>query len=252
VAEAARAAPVLRTPFGGRLRGGRPVVTQTVLGLCAALFLLQQVSPLVTSALAFSPALAAPQPWRFLTAAFLHSPSNLLHILFNLYALYLTGPYLEQVLGRARFAALYLLSALGGSVGFLLLTSPAGQGWYAGTVGASGAVFGLFGALLVVQRRLHRQTGQIVGVLVVNGVLGFVLPSIAWQAHLGGLLTGVAVAAVLVHAVPARGPLTGGGGRAGAARSASRRTALQVGGTAGVLVLLVTLALGKLAATGGL
>lgn len=244
VAEAARTAPVLRTPFGGRLRGGRPVVTYAAMGLCGALFLLQQVSPLVTGLLAFSPALAAEQPWRFLTAAFLHSPSNPLHILFNLYALYLTGPYLEQVLGRARFAALYLLSAFGGSVGFLVLTSVLSPAWNGGTVGASGAVFGLFGALLVVQRRLHRQTGQIIGVLVVNGVLGFALPNVAWQAHLGGLLTGAAVAAVLVHAPASR--------ERGDRAAAGRRTALQVGGTGVVLAVLVALAVVKLVAAGSL
>lgn len=236
VAEAARAAPVTRTAFGGRVRGGRPVVTYAVMGACVALYLLQQVGGgLVLQLLAFFPVLAGEQPWRFVTAAFLHSPSNLLHIAFNLYALYLTGPYLEQVLGRLRFAALYLVSAFGGSVGYLLIAGPtAGP-----TVGASGAVFGLFGALLVVQRRLGRQTGQIVGVLVVNGVLGFVLPGIAWQAHLGGLLTGAAVAAVMV-AAPAPGVPRD-------PRGAARRSAVQAAGTVAVTTVLVVLAVARVA-----
>lgn len=238
VAQAARTAPVARTTFGGRVRGGRPAVTYALIGACVGLFLLQQVAGgLVLSLLAYYPALTAQQPWRLLTAAFLHSPSNLLHILFNLYALYLTGPYLEGVLGRLRFAVLYLVAAVGGSVGYLLIAGLDA----APTVGASGAVFGLFGALLVVQRRLRRQSGQIVGVLLVNGVLGF-LPglSIAWQAHLGGLLTGAAVAAVMVHA-PAPGTPRD-------ARGAARRATVQALGTAAVVLVLVLASAARLAA----
>jgi membrane associated rhomboid family serine protease len=239
VAEAARAAPVTRTAFGGRVRGGRPAVTFAVMGACVVLYLLQQAGGgLVLRLLAFFPALAGEQPWRFVTAAFLHSPSNLLHIAFNLYALYLTGPYLEQVLGRLRFAALYLVAAFGGSVGYLLIAGLDAPP----TVGASGAVFGLFGALLVVQRRLGRQTGQIVGVLVVNGVLGFALPNVAWEAHLGGLLTGAAVAAVMVGA-PAPGVPRD-------RRGAARRSAVQAVGTLAVAALLVALAVARLALSG--
>lgn len=226
VAAAARATPVARTAFGGRVTDGRPAVTYTIMSLCAAVYLLQRAGGgLVEALFAFYPSLAATQPWRFVTAAFLHSASSILHIAFNLYALYLTGPYLEQVLGRVRFAVLYLVAAFGGSVGYLLLTPPGARG----TVGASGAVFGLFGALLVVQRRLGRRSTQIVGVLVVNAVLGF-LPglNIAWQAHLGGLLTGAVVAAVLVGAPHRRTP----GG-------ASRRTAVQAAGITGIVVVLV-------------
>lgn len=228
VAEAARAAPVARTTFGGRVRGGAPVVTYTLMGISVALFLLQQVSGgLVEALLAFYPSLAGDQPWRFLTAAFLHSSGNVLHIAFNLYALYLTGPYLEQVLGRLRFAVLYLLSAVGGSVGYLLVAGLDAPG----TVGASGAVFGLFGALLLVQRRLGRQTGQVVAILVINGVLGFVLPNVAWQAHLGGLVTGAAIAAVMTGAPAGRG--------ASSAATARRRTTVQAAGVVAVALLLV-------------
>jgi len=112
----------------------------------------------------------------------------------------MVGPYLEGLLGRAQFAALYLLSALGGSVGYYLIVSPYDvQAWNTPTVGASGAVFGLFGALFVVNRRLGRDVGGIVAIVAINAVLGFVASGIAWQAHLGGLITGALVAALLVH-----------------------------------------------------
>lgn len=248
---AARQSPSATTAFGGTVRSGRPVVTLTVMGLCLVVYLLQRVSPDVTLRFAFAPALAAVEPWRFLTAAFLHSPGSLLHIGFNLYALYLTGPFLEQVLGRVRFAALYLLSALGGSVGYLVLTGPT-AGF---TVGASGAVFGLFAALLVVQRRLGRRSGQIVGLLVINFVLGLVVPNIAWQAHLGGLLTGGAVAAALV-VVPGLLGASGSAGTAGLPSGGERRAAqrrrdaVQLGGALVVLGVLVVLAVVRLSLEG--
>ncbi len=232
VDEAARSSPRTRTAFGGRAGDGRPRVTLTLIGLNVAVFLLQQVPGLdVTRQLSFVPFLAAQEPWRFITAAFLHSPSFVLHIAFNMYLLWVLGPYLEQLLGRARFAALYLVSALGGSVGFLLIAPMVSNGFLTSTVGASGAVFGLFGALVVVNRRLGRQFGQAVVLIALNGVLGFVVPGIAWQAHLGGLLTGAAVAAVMAYA-PRRS-----------------RTPLQVAGTAAVVLVLALASIARIAAT---
>jgi membrane associated rhomboid family serine protease len=153
----------------------------------------------VTEQFKFAPVYATSEPWRLLTSAFLHSPSSPLHILFNMYALWMTGPYLESLLGRVRFALLYLLSALGGSVVYLVLSSSTNVNqWFGGTVGASGAVFGLFGAFFIVQRRLNRDTGPLLAIIAINFALGF-LPGIAWQAHLGGLFTGVLAAGVLVY-----------------------------------------------------
>lgn len=197
VREQARTVPPARTTFGGRVSAGRPQVTLTIIAMNVVAFLLQLVTPGFTRAFAFVPWLAAAEPWRFLTSAFLHSPSFLLHIGFNMYALWLLGPYLESVLGRLRFAVLYLLSAVGGSVGYLLLTDPLTAG---GAVGASGAVFGLFGAIIVVNRRLGRQMGQIGVIIAINAVLPFLFPAIAWQAHLGGLVTGAALAAAFAYA----------------------------------------------------
>lgn len=193
--------PVPRTQFGGRVsQGDRPVVTLTIIVICVVLWLAQQASPSVGVDLDFAPSLGRAEPWRFLTSAFLHGP--LYHILFNMYALWVVGQYLEPLLGRLRFAILYLVSAVGGSVGYLWLTSPqinlaSGTYSWVATVGASGAVFGLFGAMLVLNRHLGRSSAGIAVVILINGVIGFVYPGIAWQAHLGGLITGVALAGVI-------------------------------------------------------
>ncbi|HEY8721538.1 rhomboid family intramembrane serine protease [Pengzhenrongella sp.] len=230
--EAARALPATRTVLGGRVRGGRPVVTLTIIGLCVASYLAQLMLPDWTQRWAFSPAAGEIEPIRFISAAFLHSTSPL-HIAFNMYALWLVGPYLEGALGRWRFAALYLLSAVGGSVGVLLLASPivtqTDVAWVSGVVGASGAVFGLFGAILVVLRRLGRDARQILVFIGINAVIGFMVPNIAWQAHLGGLVTGLAVGAAFAYA------------------PRERRGVLAVAATVGMAVLLVVLALAKYA-----
>jgi membrane associated rhomboid family serine protease len=185
--------------------GGRPVVTLTLIGLCVVSYLLQLADPAWTRSLAFVPLVGEVEPWRFLTSAFLHSPSQVLHIVFNMVALYSVGPFLEASLGRWRYLALYLLSAVGGSVMYLLLASPSQGSWYTFLMGASGAVFGLFGAVLVVLRRVGRSAGGIIGVLVINTVLGFVLPGVAWQAHLGGALVGAALGAAFAYAPRERG-----------------------------------------------
>lgn len=201
VAQARREAPVVRTALGGRARGGRPVVTLGIIGACVVIYVLQVVSGgVVTNLLGFFPQLAGVQPWRYLTAAFVHSTASLLplHLLFNMYVLYLTGPPLEQLLGRARFVTLYLVSALGGSVLFQLVWALT-DGGPALAVGASGAVFGLFGALLVVQRRMRVPVGQIGVVVAINLGLSFVIPNVAWEAHVGGLATGAVVALVLLR-----------------------------------------------------
>ncbi len=234
VRQAARTAPRTRTVLGGAGRpGGRPTVTLSVIGVCVAVWLAQFSGAFgdITTRFAFVPALAASEPYRFITSAFLHSPSSPLHILFNMYALYLIGPYLELELGRVRFAALYLLAAFAGSVFLLLLASPGSGSWYTAAVGASGAVFGLFGALLVVNRRLGRASGPIVAVIAINLVLGF-LPGIAWQAHVGGLVAGVLGGAILAYA------------------PAGRRTPVQVGGLSAIAVALLAATVLKLAAVG--
>ncbi len=233
VREQAASTPVARTALGGRLGGSdRPTVTFGIIGVCVVAYLLQLSSASdITQRLAFAPYYAESEPWRFITSAFLHQPGFPLHILFNMYLLYQIGPFLERQLGQVRFASLYLVCAIGGSVGYLLLADPTVEtSWYSTVIGASGAVFGLFGALLIVNRRLGLDSRGILVLVAVNAVIGF-LPglNIAWQAHLGGLLTGVLVAAVLVYA------------------PRQRRSLLQTTGTVGVLLLLVAASLAKLA-----
>jgi membrane associated rhomboid family serine protease len=202
----ARVAPP-RTALGARVRGGPPVVTFTLIGLCLAGFVAQLAVQDLWFELGFVPALAAIEPWRFLSSAFMHSQTSFFHILANMYLLWLVGPMLEQLLGRARFLALYLAAALGGSVAVLLLSPPVlegGQlqwsGFLVATIGASGAVFGLFGALFVIMRRLERNTSQILVFFVINAVFGFIVPNVSWQGHLGGLVVGAALGAAFAFA----------------------------------------------------
>jgi membrane associated rhomboid family serine protease len=110
-----------------------------------------------------------------------------------MYSLFVLGPELERLVGRWRFIALFLLSGLGGSVA-VLLSSPGSP-----VIGASGAIFGLFGAYFVIARHLGGNSRQLIIVIVINLVIGFIVPGIAWQAHVGGLLIGALVAFVLVR-----------------------------------------------------
>lgn len=233
VREGAKSVRSARTVLGGRVGDGRPVVTQTLIGLCVVAFALQwAVGGAFTNEFLFYPPFALSEPWRFITSAFLHSPSFLLHILFNMYALWLTGPYLESLLGRARFLALYLLCGIGGSVGYFVLAVPStadSSSWFNGALGASGAVFGLWAALIVLNRRLGRDASGITAIIVINGVLGFVVGGIAWQAHLGGLVTGALVAAALAYTPK------------------ERRAVLHPLALGGIAVLLVVLVLAKAA-----
>lgn len=137
--------------------------------------------------------------WRLITGAFLHQPLSggsfaLTHILFNMWALYAIGPELERRLGHARFLALYMLSALGGSVAIYLFGSVA--------VGASGAIFGMFGALFVLAKKLGFDVRGVLWLIGINAVLTVVVPNISWQGHLGGLIAGGLVAVILAFAPP--------------------------------------------------
>lgn len=200
VRQATKAAPQQRTVFGARLRTGPPIVTYVLIGLNVVSFLLQNALGDWTRDLVFSPVLGDSEPWRFLTAAFLHSTGSIFHIGFNMYALWSLGQVLEPALGRLRYITLYLVSAFGGNVMLVLLIDPHSRGWFGWAVGASGAIFGLFGAFFVLVRRMRADPRSVIALLVINGVLGFVLPNIAWQAHLGGFLVGLALGAAYAYA----------------------------------------------------
>ncbi|PRY11410.1 rhomboid family intramembrane serine protease [Kineococcus rhizosphaerae] len=197
VAEANKGVRQPRGTFGGAIASRDTVVTKVLIGLCLVMFLAKQVMPaklftelsLVNGYYldAFSNGLW----WQPITSAFLHA--SLLHLLFNAYALWVSGQYLEPLLGRVRFTALYVISALGGAVGGTLLPGTADSQ----LVGASGAIFGLFAALFVVNRHLGRQTGQILALIVINFLIGVFYAGISWQGHLGGLVTGALVATAM-------------------------------------------------------
>ena len=175
------------------------VVTWSIIGLSVLVFLVQYLTGgpdagAATQALIYYPPFTEFEPWRMLTALFLHA--NVLHILFNMYALFIFGPILEHGLGRWRFVALYLLSGLGGSVAVLFLAPGIA------VLGASGAIFGLFSAFFVIQRHMGGNSMQMLIVIGLNLAIGFIIPQVAWQAHVGGLVIGALVALVFLRTRP--------------------------------------------------
>ncbi|GAA4453826.1 rhomboid family intramembrane serine protease [Phytohabitans houttuyneae] len=160
--------------------------------------------------------------YRLFTAMFIHY--GILHLALNMWALWVLGRNLEAVLGPLRFLTLYLLAGLGGNVACYLISPDAFS------AGASTAVFGLFAAFFVILRKLGRDTSAVIGILVVNLVLTFAVPSISIAGHLGGLVVGGLVGAVLAYAPRAR------------------RNLIQAGGSVAVLVVLTLLTLLQTAA----
>ncbi|OCB18113.1 rhomboid family intramembrane serine protease [Mycobacterium malmoense] len=211
-----------RTRFGGRQRSAAPVLTYALIAINVLAFVLQLAAGNLERQLAlWPPAVADGQYYRLATSAFLHYGPT--HLVFNMWALYVVGPPLESWLGRLRFGALYALSGLGGSV-LVYLVSPLDTA----TAGASGAIFGLFGATFVVGKRLAVDVRWVVVVIAINLVFTFLVPlmssqRISWQAHVGGLVTGGLVAAAYVY--PPR----------------QRRNMIQAAVTAGLVVLFVAL-----------
>jgi membrane associated rhomboid family serine protease len=153
-------------------------------------------------------AIAGGEAWRLFTAPFLHA--GLWHVGLNMLALWVLGGTLEPLLGRWRFVAVYLLSALGGATASYVFSDPRVL-----SVGASGAVFGLLGAILVALRRMNRDTSGVVVLLLVNVVLGFAFPGIDWRAHLGGLVVGAVLTAAFVYSPPRYRAAIGWGTAAG-------------------------------------
>lgn len=214
---AARSVRPVRTALGAK-QHARPLVTYVLIAVNVVMFVLQKANDEVYLQFVLWPEGIAyyDQYYRLVTSAFLHA--DVMHILFNMVALYLMGPALEMALGRARFISIYAMSGLGGSL-LVYLLSPID----APTLGASGAIFGLFGASLILARRLNFDIRPIAGLIVINLVITFVVPSISWQGHVGGLLTGAAIAWVYGYAPQAN------------------RTLIQAGVTVAVLVLFAAL-----------
>ena len=246
VHEGARGTRLARTAFGGRPAAGA-VVTWTLVAINVAVFLVTWIRPGIVNDLemlgyATYPGggpvhgVAAGEWYRLITSAFL-APATLsgglgfLDIAFNMWALIFVGPALEQLLGRLRFVAVYLLSAVGGAVMYYYIAAP-----NAPAVGASGAIFGLFGAWFVAGRRLGLDTRGIGALIVINLALPFFVHFIAWQDHIGGLLTGAVLTAAYAYA------------------PRKNRTVLQVLATVAIMVLLavaIVVRNGQLTGLGG-
>jgi membrane associated rhomboid family serine protease len=222
-----------RTVFGGRA-AANALVTWTLVGLNVAFYLTEWIYPRIVSDLSMigNAALTTGGPlvgvadgqwYRLISNAFLHEPGlsgfGPAHIIFNMWALIFVGPALERLLGRLRFLAVYLVSALGGSV-LYYLAGPANVE----ALGASGAIFGLFGAWFVLSRRLGLDNRQIVTLIVLNLVISFAVPGIAWQAHVGGLIAGALLTAAYAYAPRDRPQV---------------RALVQAGTTVGIVLVLV-------------
>jgi membrane associated rhomboid family serine protease len=190
-----------QSPGGGLAAGGVGPVAATLIAASVGVFILQLVDRSIELRFANVPlAVAGGQYYRLISAAFLHGGP--LHLGLNMFAIVLVGREVEAALGRARFLALYLASALGGSVGFYLFGSPGGRAF-----GASTATFGLFGALFVLARARQIDTRQIFMLIVLNLFLGAVIPGIDNLGHVGGLVTGAAMAFAFEAAERLRPPV---------------------------------------------
>ncbi|MGN9791690.1 rhomboid family intramembrane serine protease [Streptomyces sp. OZ13] len=194
-----------RTIAGGAIAADPRLMTKIILALNIAMFGLALgledhfVNRFTMIGYAYDPRLAevvgvADGEWyRLATAMFLHE--EVWHIFFNMLLLWWLGGPLEEALGRVRYLALYLISGLAGSALTYLIEMPA-----QGSLGASGAIYGLLGATVVLMRRLRQDLRPIMVLIAINLVITFLWAGIAWQAHIGGLIAGIVIAYGLVHA----------------------------------------------------
>jgi membrane associated rhomboid family serine protease len=227
-------------------------VTWAILAICVGVFLVDTAlagiadlslfgagGPLVERGLIFAPAVAQGEWWRIFTSAFLHL--GLLHLGFNMYALWLFGPIMEQLYGHVEYAVLYLLCAAGGSV-LTIVAAPDSA-----AAGASGAIFGLFGLAFVVSRRRHLLLGpqarailsQAGGLLLINLLITFTIPQISWTGHLGGLAIGVLIGLLLA---PRNVPTMGGLWRTPDGRTMANHTPAMLRAGAYLLVAAILVA----------
>src|SRR5213595_1851333 len=174
--------------------GGAGLVTRTLIGINVAVYLLELAtggnidgvgSQIFEKGALFGPLVGNGDWWRLITAAFLHYGP--IHLGFNMFFLYWIGTPVEQYLGRARFLLVYLVSGLAGSAGALVLSPNAV------TVGASGAIFGILGAALILEwLTTGRLTGNAMTLIVINLAFTFAVPNISAGGHIGGLVAGIA------------------------------------------------------------
>jgi membrane associated rhomboid family serine protease len=180
-----------RTVAGGLIRGAGGDVTRVIVAGTVAVFVLQIISENVTRQLALvDVGVAAGQWYRLLSVVLVHE--SVLHIAFNMYALWVVGQQVEVWLGRTRFITLYVVSALAGSAFSFAFGSEV-------SVGASGAIYGVFGALAVFSRRLGYDMRPAIALIAINLFLSFSISNIDWHAHVGGLVGGVILAVAFAY-----------------------------------------------------
>lgn len=194
-----------RTIAGGTITADPRLLTKILIGINLAVFIAVQTSDTLLNDLvllgAWPPApftptegVAGGEWYRLVTSMFTHEAPW--HIGFNMLSLWFLGGPLEAALGRARYLTVYFVSGLSGSALAYLLASPT-----TATLGASGAIFGLFGATAVLMRRLNYDMRPIIALLVINLIFTFSPGfNISWQAHIGGLVAGVITGYAMVHA----------------------------------------------------
>ncbi|WP_353943546.1 rhomboid family intramembrane serine protease [Streptomyces sp. HUAS MG91] len=193
-----------RTLAGGTIASDPRLVTKVLIGINVAVFIAVHVSSTLLDHLvlvgSWPPAPLAPREgvavgewYRLVTSMFAHY--QVWHIAFNMLSLWWLGGPLETALGRARYLALYFASGLAGSAVAYMFGDPHGS-----TLGASGAIYGLFGATAILMRRLNYDMRPVIGLLVVNLIFTFTWAGISWQAHIGGLVAGLVVGYAMVHA----------------------------------------------------
>lgn len=242
VKEGSRTTRSGRTAYGGKRSANPALTSQVLIGLNVAVWVAilvtgWQRSPLV-DALSLRPSstfrgivypissVAQGDYWQLVTSMFVHV--QIWHIAFNMLALYVLGPGLEAAIGRTRFLLLYFISGLAGSATVMWFSTP-----YQQTLGASGAIFGLMGALLVIAMKVGGDVRGILTWIGVNFVITFVFArSISWQGHLGGFVAGVLIGAVIVYA------------------PREHRVAVQAAGMSAVAVLIVVATVIRIAVLG--
>jgi len=246
VAAGRRSQRPVRTAFGGTAAGRGAVVTRTLIAINVLVMLISIASgglgavagggwggllggttPLTNElAIYGNPHLMAADPlqyYRLFTAMFVHF--GLLHLLLNMYALWILGRDLERSLGPFRFVAIYLLAGLGGNVAAYYFSSPGVP-----TAGASTAVFGLMAAIFVILKRLNLSVAPILPVIVINVIFTLTIANISVPGHLGGLVVGALAATAVAYA------------------PRERRNLVQGIGLGAILLVLIVLALARTAA----
>jgi membrane associated rhomboid family serine protease len=194
-----RPRPVRRAP-GVALATGTAPVTKILIAINGAIYLLGAAQgaglnnpggSLYAKLWLDAPQLHNGGWWRLVTTMFLHA--SVLHIAFNMFALWFIGRPVEQYLGTARYIGLYFVSGLAGSAGALVQTPGV-------TVGASGAIFGILGAMLIIEWQVTgRLAGNAMTLIVINLAFSFAIPGISWGGHVGGLIGGILVTLAYAH-----------------------------------------------------